>query len=447
MAIAVASRPMMRREAASHLCRSPRRRSSAVATVVLGCALVAPAVARANAAAPFSRDTSGPTGVFFERATTIRVEREELVIVCEGTRHPTCRFEATYFLHNRGGSAEELLGAFYELLEPRLLGAVHDPETPRAHESRSRGPGEVSVKLDGAPVDREATAEQLARMDALVLADEAVAKDVRDGSRHLHRSPFRLSLGPDARARLLFAGELSPTEFRHEGALQPYTPPAVAVRHPVFGATDSSRWVDTSDAFVYLITPLSGWAGDPEITVTIRHDAGAHFAPESPTSWSSARGAGVAEVVERTTMRPSAKQNLRFRLERSSFPLKNGGPLVGMGPRIGREELRLRAGFEVSGPAFLVYGLAVETNLERYATGVATVEVATPSLFYVIPSAAFGVGLPVQWRKDEPTRVGARGVLTLSWPVLSFLFPVDVYPTPNSSGSRVEGSFLTQLSF
>jgi hypothetical protein len=37
--------------------------------------------------------------------------------------------------------------------------------------------------------------------------------------------------------------------------------------------------------------------------------------------------------------------------------------------------------------------------------------------------------------------------LTMSWPILSILFPIDIYPAPNGSGSHVEGSFVTQLSF
>ena len=43
--------------------------------------------------------------------------------------------------------------------------------------------------------------------------------------------------------------------------------------------------------------------------------------------------------------------------------------------------------------------------------------------------------------------MGLRGQLSLNWALLGITFPVDVYPVAGSSGSHVEGSFLTTLSF
>ena len=54
-------------------------------------------------------------------------------------------------------------------------------------------------------------------------------------------------------------------------------------------------------------------------------------------------------------------------------------------------------------------------------------EVASPGVYF-IPSLGLGAGVPIQFRSGAGTHVGARMQLTLSFPVVSIVFPVDVFP-------------------
>lgn len=346
--------------------------------------------------------------------------------------HAQCSFTATYFLHNPTTGVEEVLGAFYTVERVR-------------NASRSETPYHVDITLEGQRVTAEATPEQLARMDEIVKQDRDIAQELGNENLELAREPFRIVVEAGARARLVFHGELNPTDFDDSRPAHGYPIPANVVRHPFLSRTDSETWTKSGESYLYLISPLGNWAGDPEVFVTVRHHRANDFTPSSPEGFRSTTDGKI--TTARTVVRASAKKNLRFRLEYDPFPILNGGPLVGIGPRIAREELRLRAGYEVSGPEYLIYGVAAESNLDTYFTAVATIEAATPNFLILFPSLAVGLGVPVQVRKSEPTRVGVRGELTFSFPILSLVFPVDYFPVANSSGSHWEGAFVTQLSF
>ncbi len=392
----------------------------------------------ANAAAPFSQPTGAAAGVVMERPSPLVVEREELVIDCaSGQSSPLnarCSFKATYFLLNPTGSGEELLGAFYTL--------------SRGGRGAGRPPTEdlsVRPSLDGAQAHAQANTEQLRRMDAIVAEDPEVARELQ-GGHGLDRTPFRVAVGAGARARLVFEGRLTPVRYRRDESSRGYALPAIVARHIFFAPSASRSWDRSEDEFFYMISPLSRWAGDPEVLITVRHRRDNDFVPRSlESAWTKSKEGDVE--VETASVRASSRKNLRFGLSYTPFPLVNGGPLIGLGPRIGREELRVRAGYEFSGPSYLVYGLSAETNFREYMTAVASIDLATPNFIFLIPSLAVGAGVPVQLRKGEPTRVGGRMTLTISWPLVSFLFPVDYYPVANSSGSHFEGAFMTQLSF
>jgi hypothetical protein len=373
-----------------------------------------------------------------ERPSPLTVEREELAVDCalnEAVIHADCTFTATYFLHNPTASVEEVLGAFYTV--------------ELAHSARGRASESslvpVEASLDGRPASAEATPEQLERMDQIVLSDPEAARAV-GGEIALVRVPFRVVVEPGAHVRLLFHGPLNPTKFEDDRPLHGYTIPAIIARHVLLAPKEDESWTHTAEDYLYLISPLSTWAGDPEVVVSVRYHERNDFTPSSPSgAWTTSTEGGI--TTSRTVVRASARKNLRFRLAYKAFPIINGGPLVGIGPRIAREELRVRAGYEISGPEFLIYGIAAESNFDTYFTGVATIEAATPNLIFIFPSLALGLGVPVQVRHAEPTRVGGRLEFTASFPVLSFVFPVDFYPVANSSGSHWEGAFLTQLSF
>ena len=424
-------------------------------TLALALALtLTPRLAQANAPAPYSRPAGAARGVVVERASPLAVEREELDIDCTGggtPLNPTCTFVATYHLFNPTNAEEELLGAFYALGSGGEERDAHDPRDPRDPRAQmSTAPtaddARVEAKLDGQSVRAEATPEQLARMDDIVRRDPEVRALTVYGKRLL-RTPFSIRVAPSARAKLVFSGELAPlVSERRERGMHGYTLPAIVARHLAFSATSRERWTSSVDELIYVASPLATWAGDPEIHVTIRTLRANDFVPQSlDGAWTESSEAGAR--VSRATFRASTKQNVAFRVTHRPSPLYNGGPLVGIGPRLGREELRLRAGYEIGIGSSLIAGLAAESNLQEYVIVVPTVELASPNVIAIIPSLAIGAGMPVQARKSEPARVGGRVMLTISWPVLSLLFPIDIYPEPGASTSHVQGSFMTQLSF
>lgn len=401
--------------------------------------------ASANGPAPYSRDTGAVPGLVVERASPVTVEREDLAVDCAkngATVHPACSFVATYHLVNPTDAEEELVGAFYTLERPSEHGRSDEQEQP----------ARVEVRLDDVDVRADATGEQIERMDAIVSEDPEV-RGLRAGPAPMEfaRSAFRIVLAGRRRAKLVFAGELRPTRYRDGATRDGYLFPPIATRHPFgtnFGATE---WTQSDAEFTYLITPITRWAGDPEVHIQVRHYADTDFVPRTPRRYTRdarrTRDSGKDVVTETAVIRASSRQNLRFELAYDPPLLHPGGPVFGIGPRIGREELRVRLGWEVGLGRSFILGASAETNFDEYVTGAVTIDGATASVLGIIPSLGLGLGVPLQLRQRTDPRVGVRTQITISFAMVSFLFPVDIYPTPNSSGAHGEGAFLTQLSF
>lgn len=394
-------------------------------------------VAAANAPAPYSRAVGTTPGVVLERASPVVVEREELLLDCvdgSGQLSPACSATATYHLFNPTGADEELLGAFYTVSEGR-----GDRDRPNVLDDTT------TITLDGASVTTRASEEQLAKMDAIVARDPAATSVGRQIT--LRRAPFLLRVRAGARATLVFQAELLPLHSTQIGeGPSSYAFPAISTRHVVFQSSARHTWTRSTDDFLYLASPLSTWAGDPEIAVEIRSHASNGFSTEEPAGgWSIVEEAGIRTA--RTSFRASSRKNVGFRLEHAPFPVKLGGPFVGGGPRIARDEMRFRGGWEVGFGSTWIAGLAVETELDQFFTAAATLEAATPNVLILIPSVAAGLGVPVQVRRGEATRVGARAQLAVSWPLVTLVFPLDLYPAGNSSGSHAEGAAYAQFSF
>jgi hypothetical protein len=92
-----------------------------------------------------------------------------------------------------------------------------------------------------------------------------------------------------------------------------------------------------------------------------------------------------------------------------------------------------------------IWSASVETDFQGTTTIVPLGELATPDFLVLIPSVGLGAGVPVQIRRGAGTYVGARMQLTVSFPVLSLLLPVDVFP---GAPSRTwQAGFLGQVSF
>lgn len=390
--------------------------------------------ASANSPAPFSRSKGMVSGAMLERPTPVVVDREDLDIDCtEATNpdkpiHPRCKFVATYHLRNPTAEAEELLGAFYTAERAEEHGGQVDA---------------VKVQMDGKSAWAYAADEQLARMDEIVRADAATRGFAAEKDLTLRREPFRAVVPAGEAKDLVFSGELAAIDYvdRYDHG---WVFPAVMMRHVLVGRHDTSDWREGSDEFYFLVSPLATWAGDPVVRVRIKHWASADFG-SSTTRFDRERSEGV--VTESATLRARSGQNLHFRVGYSPSPVYNGGPLVGIGPRLGRAELHTRLGYELGIARNFILGLVADTNFDRYVTPALTLDFATPNIAIIIPSLSLGVGAAAQLRKDAEPRLGVRTQLGVSLPILSFTFPIDVYPAPNSSGSHVEGAFLTQLSF
>ncbi|MGH7297760.1 MAG: hypothetical protein ACRELB_22670, partial [Polyangiaceae bacterium] len=150
------------------------------AALVLAGALAAPAVALANAPAPYVRQPGRLGGAFVVKPTSLVVEHETLSFSCPG-QGMRCEFEAVYHVRNDGDAAEEVLGAFYGIAS-----------------------GAVTIRAGGADVRRELTPDQRATTDEAVFALDPTLRTAYGGS--LDRTGFDLAVGPHARVDLVFSG-------------------------------------------------------------------------------------------------------------------------------------------------------------------------------------------------------------------------------------------------
>lgn len=109
----------------------------------------------------------------------------------------------------------------------------------------------------------------------------------------------------------------------------------------------------------------------------------------------------------------------------------------------GETRFRLRAGYEVGSAPFAVHRLTVETDFDRVLLVPAT-EIASPNIFFIVPSFGLSAGAPVQVRPT--TRAGVRGALTASWPVFSIVGHVDTFPAMGGEGLELHGGLYGQFS-
>lgn len=210
--------------------------------------------------------------------------------------------------------------------------------------------------------------------------------------------------------------------------------PGIARRHPVVSKDTDSTWnltysfdvglprTDTALATVYFDYPGSG-----------------------------AMGSDFGD--QRRKLRPSRRHGHRTR---GSFdhepialffqrrpPFVRGGPFVAVGGGWGTTRaLRLRAGWEVAAPRWLVFSGAVESDTTDLRFVPAVSVMGGHSWFPLfLPGAAIGVGMPVETDRD----VGFRAQAELFWYVVGIVGALDVYPEPG--GARLVGSLMGQVSF
>lgn len=383
------------------------RSSSVAAACILVTTWAIPA--RANAPAPLVRAPSNEGGAFVAKQTSLVVEHEELTFRCDGE---VCAFRAVYHVLNPGDAREEVLGAFYGIAADHLMATA-----------------------DGADARRTLSDDQLRAIDD---AAAAIDSDALQGD--VTRQGFWLGVDPHARATLVFSGQMRPVVFdTRSDVLGEFALPALWTRH-LWLSTEPRA--DTVDEFAYALSPIRSWAGSPTIDVSVRVPS-AHYWAAGQQGWTTAELDG--DFVARRTIAAADASRLGFSVVHPGTTLLNGGPLVGFGGGLDSGTLRGRLGYEIAIPWWVIWSASVETDFQGTTTIVPLGEVATPDLISLIPSVGLGAGVPVQMRNGAGTYVGARMQLTISFPVLSLVLPVDVFPGAPSRTWQV--GLLGQASF
>ena len=121
-----------------------------------------------------------------------------------------------------------------------------------------------------------------------------------------------------------------------------------------------------------------------------------------------------------------------------------GGPFVAVGGGWGtRHPLRLRAGYELGAPRWLVHSLAVETDTSDVRLVPAMQAMSGHAFFPLLPAGAIGVGVPIDIHPRP--RVGMRAQIDLSWYVVTFVAAADYFPAQGRNPWA--GSLFAQFSF
>lgn len=363
------------------------------------------------------------SGPYVDAELGLQLRSPSVAVRCEGRRKtPRCEYEALYVVHNP--SPRPIRGAAV------VLGS--DGTWPQ-------------VWLDHASV---ATREPDALDErAMHHAREAMVLDRRDEAPPLARRGFVIEVPAQASVELRVATPITPTDTTCGcGQLQ------IERWHPLV-----SRGLERD----YTVEHLRGFGFDGE------EDADADV--EAVPAWERAERPleQITEVPLRWSMsslfapHPRRIHGGRWEGRKTSTgyegrhawsfgtrpPVLWGGPFAAVG--VGwRDEpgLALRAGWEVSRPAWLVTSLAVESDARSVVSLVPAVEATFPywsRVLLLFPAPAVGVGAPIEvW--PEP-RFAVRTQLRLGWHVLSILGAVDVYPAQAGWAGDLRGALLFQI--
>jgi hypothetical protein len=387
--------------------------------------------ASANAAANFYRQADSTGALVMEQeGEGLRVQHETLDLHCrEDYAHfGACTFTATYELANDTDDAVTARGAFY---------GVDAGDTAK-------------VALDGGELPEIRDQEARIAIDATYKQNLERAL-IEEGPRHAEGRKvvtFELTLPARGHGALTFVGTLHAVAKDWE--TEPYQASGLMTRH-IYFVKERGK---TTAHYRYLVFPVRAWRGDPEIDVRIHTDSALDFYGPAPASEASSLSPSSRSVpgqkpvawttddagVHRARFRASEVSILDWTVELPSPRLVPGGPTFGIGGRLDRPELRLRVGVEASiiSQSF-IEGLHFETDASKQWTVVPSFEAATPDIFILIPSAAVGAGVPIRVESGQPVRVGGRGQITLHFPLIGVVFPIDYYPSTNGWDLSVMG--------
>lgn len=236
-----------------------------------------------------------------------------------------------------------------------------------------------------------------------------------------------LGIAPGEERRLVLHATASPPHTWHGGFLPVLS--AVDVRHQLLAGRDEER------SYALLVSPSPHRAADHRLTVAVEAPGLEIHAPD-------ARPSGDRWLVEQTD------SPVLLTLEDPEPTFVHGGPFVAFGAVVdgGDATFRMRAGYEVAAPRFVLYSLALETDCVDTFVVAPAVEAALPFVA-ILPSLGLGAGVPVRIEGGE-ARVGGRVQVSVAFPYLSLFVPLDFYPATSTTDPRFfEATVMAQLSF
>lgn len=375
-------------------------------TVALAVALLFPLSAHGNIAAL----ATAPSTLARPRAlapTPLVIAREELRIDCgESVQISGCRFEARYHVRNPTAETQSIVAAFY-----------------------GEHCSSVDVRVEDRSLLRALSADERTALDAAARGALPTPSPSARPPRNATETGFDLSVGAGATVVLVARGVLDAASGDR------FSGEAMQVRHPLLFRARAGRTVDLE----YDVSPIRTWGSVGPITVSIRVAEG----------WRAHTNAGAALQGESSfSVTPERVPTLRIRLERAPGVLRHGGPYVAAGGAIGSSApFRLRAGYEIAAPSWLVYALAVETDAVRSVLVTPSVEASLPWIFPIgwLPAFSVGVGVPVQ--VTPVLRAGFRAMVGAQYPVVGFTTSVDVFPAQfNGDQTSIVTSLMGRVS-
>lgn len=375
-------------------------------------------VARAasSAEAPSVRMPAYVAGLVVAPNAALVVQRVSFAVTCVDRDGPRCRLDATYRFANPTPARAEVVAAFRGAPDPGTTGlSILWP---------------FAARVDGRDVSRVLSADERALLSGLARPPAFVPE-----------RGLVMALDAGATGDVVVTTEIFATATASERPSVPIYLTAIEARHPWLG----TKHEYARSAQFELSAAISGGTAPPvDVTVRIPSAWSLGAPPLDGGAWTATTAGGTTTATTRAT---TAATPLLVHVVVPETRVHHGGPLVGVGLGIDRAGARARLGYEIAAPAaWTIESLAVETDFSGRANVVPAVEIASPSVLIVMPSFGVGVGAPVQLRSDGPARVGVRAQLSFALPCVSFVFPIDTYPSA-PRGERYQSAALLQASF
>ncbi len=315
----------------------------------------------------------------------ILVSRLDVSATCQlgADDAPTCALHAAYVLVNPGAAPIDGAGAL----------PVHEQAR------------DVKLLLDGAPT----TAASSEAVSALAPTQPA---------------PFALAIPPNGARTLTLDATLTGTRTTGRLGLMPSP---VHARHVLLHTPSLRRAIDLIIEAPVASTRVFGYVGTAKLRV--------------PEGWDL--GAAKTWTLDANGIPTDTSGGMHTTLRVPQFPVRNGGALLGLGGAFGDTGgFRLRLGWEIAAPSWLLYQVSAETNL-RGAWTVTPLVLAASTPIVIIPSFGLGLGLPIVVRPE--TRVGVRLQLEAQILPVGFVASCDFWPAKSGAPGYTQWTLLGQI--